>query len=245
MITQTTSMALAAVLLLTGCDKPKPAAPAADDKSEARRAAEASIRATAHDPDAVAFRGEQAYKQAARNQVAVCGQVNVFDDGRQSYVPFVAVVTRDDATSDPARRLHSEAHVASTTAEASRTYVETVAHCYDNGGPPPGLPAGAPSVPPMPQDMRRVQETVAAAASGPPARLGAVAASGSGAAAAASGRVITRQNVDLHAAPHGDTVRVLPKGSSLRVFAEAPGGWLQVGEDSPFGWVHSSMVTRD
>ena len=163
MIKQTMSVALAGALLLTGCDKPKAPAPAAGAKSEASRAAEASIRATAHDPDAVAFRGEQAYQQAARNQIAVCGQVNVFDDGRQSYVPFVAVVTRDDAASDPARRLQIEAHVASTTAEASRTYVETVAHCYDNGGPPPGLPAGAPSVPPMPQDMRRVQATAAAA----------------------------------------------------------------------------------
>jgi len=28
----------------------------------------------------------------------------------------------------------------------------------------------------------------------------------------------------------------------LRVFAEAPGGWLEVGDTAPFGWVHGSMV---
>jgi hypothetical protein len=42
----------------------------------------------------------------------------------------------------------------------------------------------------------------------------------------------------------GAVVRVVPRASVLRVFAEAPGGWLQVGEDQPFGWVHGSVLER-
>ncbi|MFC7540986.1 SH3 domain-containing protein [Siccirubricoccus deserti] len=40
----------------------------------------------------------------------------------------------------------------------------------------------------------------------------------------------------------GAVVRIVPRASTLRVFSEAPGGWLQVGEDQPFGWVHGSML---
>ncbi|GGC69718.1 hypothetical protein GCM10011504_54510 [Siccirubricoccus deserti] len=40
----------------------------------------------------------------------------------------------------------------------------------------------------------------------------------------------------------GAVVRIVPRASTLRVFSEAPGGWLQVGEEQPFGWVHGSML---
>jgi uncharacterized protein YraI len=53
-----------------------------------------------------------------------------------------------------------------------------------------------------------------------------------------------RQDANIHTAPHGSAVGVAPRGSSLRVFSEAPGGWLEVGETAPFGWVHSSMVEQ-
>jgi hypothetical protein len=252
-------VALAAVLLIAGCDKPKsPSQPAADAGAEARRAAEASTRATARTPEAVTFRGEQSYQQADRKQVAVCGQVNVFDDGRQTYVPFVAVVTRDETTSDPARHFRIETYVASTTTGASRAYLETVAHCYEDGGAPPRLPAGAPSVPPMPSDLRRVTEPLSAPPARPEPRTPSPAHQDAetgpapvhpkpapAPASTASGHIVMRQNANLHDAPHGGAVRVLSKGTSMRVFAEAPGGWLQVGGDSPSGWVHGSMVTRD
>nr|WP_241749455.1 SH3 domain-containing protein [Pseudoroseomonas aerophila] len=42
----------------------------------------------------------------------------------------------------------------------------------------------------------------------------------------------------------GDVVRVVPRGTVLRIFAEAPGGWLQLGATAPEGWVHASMITR-
>ncbi|MCB4824755.1 SH3 domain-containing protein [Roseicella sp. GB24] len=52
--------------------------------------------------------------------------------------------------------------------------------------------------------------------------------------------------VNIRAQPGGGgpVVRILPRASQLRVFGEAPGGWLEVGEDQPFGWVHGSMLER-
>ncbi len=51
-----------------------------------------------------------------------------------------------------------------------------------------------------------------------------------------------RQDGNLHDLPHGLTLRVLSAGTVLHVFATAPGGWLQVGDAAPEGWVHDSMV---
>jgi hypothetical protein len=61
----------------------------------------------------------------------------------------------------------------------------------------------------------------------------------------ASGQIVTmRQHGNIRVTPVGGSqlVRVAPKGTVLRVFAQAPGGWLQVGEGNAEGWVHSSMV---
>jgi hypothetical protein len=51
-----------------------------------------------------------------------------------------------------------------------------------------------------------------------------------------------RQNGNLHADPHGPTVRVVAQGTPMHVFAQAPGGWYQVGDSAPWGWVHESML---
>ncbi|MBC9180115.1 SH3 domain-containing protein, partial [Pseudoroseomonas ludipueritiae] len=67
-------------------------------------------------------------------------------------------------------------------------------------------------------------------------------------ATAASGTVTTTSahpvNVRSSPAGGGAVVRVVPRASLLRVFGEAPGGWLQVGEEQPIGWLHSSMLER-
>ena len=60
------------------------------------------------------------------------------------------------------------------------------------------------------------------------------------------GQAVTmRQAGNIRGAPSGEAqlVRVAPKGAYLRVFSQAPGGWLQVGDtNEPEGWVHSSLV---
>jgi len=61
---------------------------------------------------------------------------------------------------------------------------------------------------------------------------------------AAEGSVTMRQNGNLHADPLGPSVRVIAQGTTLRVFAQAPGGWYQVGDTAPWGWVHESMLER-
>jgi hypothetical protein len=53
-----------------------------------------------------------------------------------------------------------------------------------------------------------------------------------------------RQNANLHSDPHGPATRVVPQGTVLRVFATAPGGWYQVGDTAPWGWVHESMLEK-
>ena len=48
----------------------------------------------------------------------------------------------------------------------------------------------------------------------------------------------------MRADPHGASVRVVPRGTALHVFSQAPGGWLQVGDAGPEGWIHESMLDR-
>ncbi len=57
------------------------------------------------------------------------------------------------------------------------------------------------------------------------------------------GRVIMKQaaNVRLAANNTASITRIAPQGANLRVFAKSL-GWLQVGEDEPWGWVFSGLV---
>jgi hypothetical protein len=248
------TLATAATLLAAGCDKERcqpasQAASAPDQLADVRKASENSIRVSASNPDSVRFRGVQVWPQAIRNQFAVCGQANVFGPGSNTYVLFVAVVTRDDAGQDPARRFMVDARVGSTVTEATKAYVDTLARCYEGGGPQNLRRETAVPVPPMPEDMK-------AALAGPPqaappapvapARAAQPQASPprqpAPASAPASGTIVMRQSGNIHMSPQGEIIRVEPRGKALRVFGEAPGGWLQIGDTEANGWVHSSMV---
>ncbi len=91
--------------------------------------------------------------------------------------------------------------------------------------PAPGLPLPPP---PMP-----------APESPPPAAAGAPAAAEEGP------RVMVRTPANFRAAPNtGSTViRTAQRGETFRVFGQAPGGWVQVGEaEEPQGWIHSSLL---
>ena len=92
----------------------------------------------------------------------------------------------------------------------------------------------------------------AAGGGGPPRRAagGGPTRGGAGGAAPpqeAAGRVTTsatsRANIRREPSTGAPVQRVVRPGTSLRVFAEAPGGWLQVGEaDEPIGWIHQSAL---
>ncbi len=245
---------LAGAFLVSGCDKKEcpPAVQAgntADPFADIRRAAESSIRLSASNPDSVRFRGIHVWPQATGNRFMVCGQANVFGPNSNTFVLFVAAVTQDGSGQDPARRFQVETRVGSTVTEATKVYVETLARCHEGGGASSPLrrEAAAP-VPPMPDDVRVVLQPPASTA--PPAPPPTVHVPSTAtkppapASAPLSGTVIMRQNANIRIAPQGEVIRVEPQGRELRVFGEAPGGWLQIGDSAANGWVHISLVER-
>ncbi len=247
------SLAVAGVLLLAGCDKDRcePAAQAGapqDQLADVRKAAENSVRASVSNPDAVQFRGAQVWPQAIKNQFAVCGQTNVYGPSSNTFVLFVAVVTRDEFGQDPARKFTAEARVGSTVTEATKVYLDTVARCFAGGGPQNQRRETITPVPPLPDDIKSVLTSAATpAAAAPPATpqpQNAATAQPVAAATPASGTVVMRQAGNIRTSPQGGTIRVEPAGKELHVFGEAPGGWLQIGDSEPNGWVHSSLVQR-
>ncbi|MFC7473194.1 SH3 domain-containing protein [Dankookia sp. GCM10030260] len=231
---------LLAALGLVACDDPpkdKPRA-AADggtsgaEAAEARRAAEEQLRTRLRMPGDMPLRAVQVWRQQLAGTIAVCGQVNPAGDANDPFIPWVATVTLAGG-----RAQRTELVLGASNAEASRVYVELVDRCFEGGGP--RTAQGIRPMPPLPLDASMV-----------PARPAAVAAPAAtaGAPAVASRQVTTSQAhpVNIRNAPGGGgaVVRVVPRASTLRVFGEAPGGWLEVGEDQPFGWVHGSVLDR-
>jgi hypothetical protein len=244
---------LMAALTLTACDdaetkrQRQAAEQAARSQAEiaaASKAAEERLRSTARNiTPAAKLRGVAVHRQALGGY-AVCGQVNLTGAAEDPYLPFVSVVSPD------AGRI--EQFVAFSSAEATRTYVETNTRCFDRGGP-----ASARSVLPLPP-VPDTSTNAAAPATSPssPAPAPATAEAGSlsvlptpsAASMPAQGSVTTTSahpvNLRSNPAGGGAVLRVVPRGTRLRVFAEAPGGWYQVGENEPVGWIHGSMLER-
>ena len=56
-------------------------------------------------------------------------------------------------------------------------------------------------------------------------------------------RVVTRQDSNVRSRPNGTAavVRTLPRGTALRVHGRDR-DWMRIGEDEPWGWVHSSLL---
>ena len=239
-----------ALVLLAGCRERKTdtAQPGTAATSRIREVAERAIRTAGAAGAAMQFRGVQVYDQAAPGRWAVCGQVAPFADDANLFVPFVSVV---GLRAGLATAYRIEQHVGTSTAEADHVYMALVENCYEKGGPMPGPFRSIAPLPPLPDTVpdpsRRPgvaphPANAAAGAPGPPS----VAADAAGASdrVPAAGSVAMRQNANIRAAPHGAPVRVVPQGTVLHVFATAPGGWNQVGDTAPWGWVHDSMVDR-
>ena len=246
--------------LLAACDEtprpPKtPQAASSDTVAHARRVAEEQVRSDLRAPAAAQFRGVQIYQQADARVVAVCGQVNPAAREDQPFLPFVAVVTYAKRPDAGLPEFTIEHYVATSNAEATRTYIEMTSRCGENGGPRQvGNRQVIPPLPPLPSDLpdqiQVAQPSRPSPAPPGPSALQPVARATPGRQAepsvsSVSGQTVTmRQHGNIRVAPVGGSqlVRVAPKGTVLRVFAQAPGGWLQVGEGNAEGWVHSSMV---
>lgn len=266
---------LLAALCLAGCDDPAPPArqgaapappaPAPPAAAEGRagetlQAAEDRLRARLRSEGPLTQRAVVVHRQALAGTLAVCGQVNPTGRREDPFIPYVALVAFEG---DRANAL--EFHLAASSPEATRVYLEMVERCFDGGGPagarsagralppvpsglPRDLPRDLPGEPPRPLPAAQAPLPIALPAPPQPAAPSPAAPSPADAAAAgpAQGLVTTstRTPVNVRATPSGggEVLRVVPRGSGLQVFGEAPGGWLQVGEGEPWGWLHRSML---
>lgn len=238
--------AVMVTIALAGCDDRKDAnAPAervgeaaTDRLAHARGLAETMLRAGVRGPAPMEFRGLQAYRQAQPDAIAVCGQLNVRGAG-QAFVPFVTVVSYPDG--GPPRL---DQMVAMTSVEATRVYLESLSRCLENGGPSTTRRGAPPALPSIPNDLPYANRAASPQAGGAEAAVSLQGNSGFQ-PAAGDQAVVLRQpgNVRAHPSGGGEVLRVAPRGATLRVFGTAPGGWLQVGEEAPIGWVHNSLVS--
>ena len=238
---------LAGVLSLGGCWEETPgkeqrsAAPTGQPVAAVKVAAEDRIRAVSREVDNLRFRAVEAYRQAIPDTYAVCGQATV--SGGSVFIPFVSIVkTIGDAK-------EVEQYVGRTNIEATRVYVEMVSRCFEGGGPVQRAGGGTVSspAPPLPNGLPILNQV----GEPPPALMSEMVpaqvqtANVAAALGTVSGSVLMRQNGNLRASPAGSGVvlRVARTGSMLTIFGTAPGGWYQVGEGGPEGWVHGSLVS--
>ncbi len=232
---------------LTACDDPPKNTPGPEPVlAAARQAAEAQVRARLRMMGEMQMRAVQAWQQQVPNTIAVCGQVNPTGEANDPFIPFVAVVTLKEGRTE-----RTDLVIGMSNSEAGRVFVEMLDRCFEGGGPPTGR-LQARALPPLPLDVALAQQRAASPSNTPaPVITGSPVPVSPGPASPpmAAGPMVTTTaahpvNIRNQPGGGGAVVRIVPRASTLRVFGEAPGGWLQVGEDQPFGWVHGSMLGR-
>ncbi|EFH12511.1 hypothetical protein, partial [Teichococcus cervicalis] len=147
---------LAALLLLAGCDDPKPgegAAATAEDapsREIARRAALEQVRARLRIQGEMRLRAIQVYRQHLPGAYAVCGQINPSGAVNDPFIPWVVAVTLAEGQGETPRQ--SSLAIGLSNAEASRVYLEMVERCFEGGGPRTAQGPGTAGLPPLPSD---------------------------------------------------------------------------------------------
>ncbi len=203
----------------------------------ARESALTALRHRLRPSGAIEQRGVQVFAQAMPDIVAVCGRARLPGVAQAPYLPYVVVVE----FSGEAATVVSF-NLGATGAEASRVFLDMVDRCFEGGGPASARPM-ARNLPPLPDTVVPAGRVVSEPAS---AAQPAAHASPSGTPATASGSVTTtaRQGANIRSSTRGgDVVRTVAPGTTLQIFAEAPGGWVQVGEGGqPMGWIHATML---
>lgn len=185
-------------------------------------AVRASLRERAGPAANARFRDMETYQQATPGEYAVCGKVSL--SGRDAdFVYFVSVAGADARGGFRVKG----SYLVSSGDEARYAYAEITQRCVENGRgqvdaagtpPPPPSPSYGQDAPPEP--------------------------SATDAAEGGQRSVTLRQGANLRAGPSSDypVLRTLPRGTVLQVFRDAPGGWYQVGDTQPRGWMHTSML---
>ena len=255
-----------ALLAVAGCDDPKTAqrdqapAQATGRPGETARALEERLRTRLGANGPLTQRAVQLHRQALADTLVICGQVNPSGRSEDAYLPYVAV-----AAFDGERLARFDLFLAATPPEATRVYFEMVDRCWEGGGPTsprgyirplPPAPAGltrnpeGDQTPALPRPgMPSAAQPPAAPPSGPatPQAAGPAtpaflppATPGTRASVMVSQR--TPANIRSEPSGAGGILRVAPRGAMLQIHGEAPGGWVLVGEDEPWGWVHNSLL---
>lgn len=245
---------LGALMVLAACED-QDAKQSQDRAAHAEKVSQERLMARAPSRGAT-FRAVQTYQQAIPRSIAVCGQMNLTGGADEAFIPFVSIVTYPEERQEGQPEFQIEQYLAANSAEATRVYIEMLDRCRDNGGPKPGARPGAQPLPPVPGQFPSQAPQPAPSPAPPtvsqpaptapaPFQQAPAVAPPPIAATRPQGSATTRQNANLRANPFGGgaVVRVLPQGSVLSIYGQAPGGWYQVGEGEPWGWVHGSMLS--
>ena len=194
------------------------------------RAAEDSLRRRLRNPPNLAFSDLRVVRFGPEDERAVCGKAGGVDFILRVLLPRDGSVPqeRDGRSFAYTTVLEQGPGLPQMSGAAERFCREGGALVARATGPAPS-PDAAPAAP-VP-----AAQPVAMQGSGP----------GSLVVSEAGGAVQVRSNANLRAAPVGgsEVLGVVPQGSALRVFGRAPGGWVQVGDAAPQGWVHSSLLS--
>lgn len=212
---------------------------ATPEEAAVRQALAARLRS----PDALRLEDVRVWRFGPPDERAVCGTMRSPEiaGGSARFVVRVLMPRQGDAASgsrQPVTVVEDAPGLVRAAPEASRRF------CREPPAEP--VPAAASAAP-----------SAADGTGGPlPGAVGPAAGSGTGSAAglATSGgqapaagpreRVVTQGPANLRAYPGGEVLGTVARGRTLQVFDRAPGGWAQVGETAPEGWIHSSLLAE-
>lgn len=234
---------LAPLLILAACDDDKQSSSASRTPSSAAVKVAQARLGQDNGGGEVQLRGVQVYTQAKDGLTAVCGQVKVNPQASGAAFTLFVSIAAEKPDSNGALAI-TEQYVATDGPSASRVFVETLRRCYPEGGPTTTQRAAAPPpMPPVPEHLPAVAESSPQPPASPVASQNATT---DAAVPGEGGHVTMQQNGNLRSHPNGggEVLRVINRGADLSVFAQAPGGWLQVGDSQPWGWIHASLVSR-
>jgi hypothetical protein len=194
--------------------------------------------------EGVVFHEVRVHDYGVPGERGVCGQVEA-PAGSGRHIQF-AVRVLLPIPGEPGQRAEAQATLDNGTA-APRAVAETRRRYCREAAPPASTIADSASTipaPPLHAAPEPVPFHIMPPATGTSAAMLVPAEAGGGGPARTLQRLLIRSPANLRERPQaGATVlRVLPRGLELQLHGRAPGGWLQVGDAEPWGWVHASLT---
>jgi len=164
----------------------------------------------------------------------------------------------DTATATPATPPSPPSHARAPVAPApsAATHLPSEARPAPGSAPPapttrslpapsPAPAASAPAAPPTASAPRDMAALPLPPPPMPPERPPEAAAQTDDMQGAERVVVISGANFRTGPTNGSRILRTARRGESFRVFGHAPGGWVQVGDTAPQGWIHSSLLREE